>query len=104
MGGSGIRLATPKGEFRCDICRLNGMSSEKDLEAHKAGKIHRKREDLERRWEKAFGAITAASNSTRAHDASDSKANTAMHTASSNSALWAWLMGCACAQLCGNRQ
>mmetsp|Transcript_62778 Transcript_62778/g.99539 ORF Transcript_62778/g.99539 Transcript_62778/m.99539 type:complete len:344 (-) Transcript_62778:89-1120(-) len=56
-GGSGIRLATPAGSFRCDVCRLDGMSSEKDLAAHKAGKIHRKREDLEKRWETAFAAM-----------------------------------------------
>eukprot|EP00928_Gymnodinium_smaydae_P100045 TRINITY_DN9715_c0_g1_i1.p1 TRINITY_DN9715_c0_g1~~TRINITY_DN9715_c0_g1_i1.p1 ORF type:complete len:357 (+),score=73.51 TRINITY_DN9715_c0_g1_i1:61-1131(+) len=60
-GGSGIRLATPSGPFRCEICRLVGLSSLQDLEAHKAGKIHKKRETLEDRWDSEYKHLFEAS-------------------------------------------
>lgn len=42
---------TSLSQFRCTICRIGALSSEKDLAAHEAGKIHRKRAQLEQRWE-----------------------------------------------------
>lgn len=52
------RCPEVKGSQRwtCKICGLNRLSSASELASHEAGKIHRKRVDLERRWALALAA------------------------------------------------
>jgi hypothetical protein len=102
-GGSGIRLATPAGAFSCDICRLHGMSSEKDLAAHRAGKIHRKREDLERRWDRAFAAMPIPSGSTEDNTMRKACSSSRQrHMVNADDGVCGYALLCRlCTQICG---
>jgi len=49
--GSKCRRPVVHKDFFCELCKVRGMRSESELENHQRGKIHQKREALERRWE-----------------------------------------------------